>query len=67
MHVSEKCHGLWQGGGAGQGRKDTQERKKKTVVRKCWLLKLTGNVTSALHQKFLQTYKIKEFAFIAHC
>lgn len=23
-------------------------------------------VTSALHQKFLQTYKIKEFAFITH-
>lgn len=49
----------------GEGRKDTQ--KEKTVVKKCWLLKLTGNVTSALQQKFLQTYKIKEFAFIAHC
>lgn len=51
----------------GEGRKGTQKRKKKTVVKKCWLLKLSGNVTSALHQKFLQTYKIKEFAFITHC
>lgn len=50
----------------GQGEKDTHKKEEKTVVKKCWLLKLTGNVTSALHQKFLQTYKIKEFAFIAH-
>lgn len=54
------------GVGAGK-KKDTQRREEKTVVKKCWLLKLTGNVTSALHQKFQQTYKIKEFAFITHC
>lgn len=40
--------------GAGKKR-HTQKREEKTVVKKCWLLKLTGNVTSALHQKFLQT------------
>lgn len=65
VHVSEKCHGLWWGGGREE--KTHRKGKKKTVVKKCWLLKLTGNVTSALHQKFLQTYKIKEFAFITHC
>lgn len=53
-------------GEVGAGKKK-HKKEEKTVVKKCWLLKLTGNVTSALHQKFLQTYKIKEFAFITHC
>lgn len=39
--------------GAGGEEKTHKKGRKKTVVRKCWLLKLTGNVTSALHQKFL--------------
>lgn len=26
----------------GQGRKETQKGRKKTVAKKCWLLKLTG-------------------------
>lgn len=61
-HVSKKCQGLW-GGGGREEKAHTKKREEKTVVKKCWLLKLTGNVTSALHQKFLQTYKIKEFCF----
>jgi hypothetical protein len=36
------------------GKKKTHKKEEKTVVNKRWLLKLTGNVTFALHQKFLQ-------------
>lgn len=52
--VSEQCHGL------------SEEGKKKNSSSQMLPTQIDRKVTSALHQKFLQTYKIKEFAFITH-
>lgn len=42
------------------------KKKKNNSSSKMLPTQIDRKVTSALHQKFLQTYKIKEFAFITH-
>lgn len=50
----------------GQGRKDTQKGRKNSSL-KMLATQIDRERDLCTSSKFLQTYKIKEFAFITHC